>query len=207
MLRIGLTGGIASGKSTVCELFAARGVEIFDADVVAREVVVPGQPALADIVEEFGRQVLNSDGELDRRALRTIVFRDPARRQVLEAILHPRIRERLWSQVSQAAGDYCILAVPLLVEGGLHREVDRVLVIDVTVETQRARLSARDGVTEDEVAATLAAQASRQIRLQAADDVIDNNGPLEALAPQVAALHSRYLELAAAQSETAGDRA
>ncbi|MDJ0653134.1 MAG: dephospho-CoA kinase [Xanthomonadales bacterium] len=199
MLRIGLTGGIASGKSTVCGLFAARGIEIIDADDIAREVVGPGQQALEEIVEQFGPEILDREGNLDRRALRTIVFSQPDRRKDLEDILHPRIRDLMWHRADQANGDYCILAIPLLVEGGLHRQVDRVLVIDVSVDTQRARLRARDGVTEVEVEATLAAQASRETRLQAADDVIDNNGPLDALEPQVEALHSRYTALAAAE--------
>ncbi|MCZ8130632.1 MAG: dephospho-CoA kinase [Steroidobacteraceae bacterium] len=197
LLRIGLTGGIASGKSAVADAFARRGIEIVDTDVLAREVVEPGTPALAAVVETFGPDVLGPDGRLDRRRLRTRVFADPAERQRLEAILHPAIRAAMRSRAAAATTPYVVIAIPLLVENGLQSQVDRVLVVDCPPELQLARLLARDGETPEGARAILAAQATREARLVEADDVVTNAGTLAELEAQVAALHERYLALAA----------
>ncbi|MBS0375455.1 MAG: dephospho-CoA kinase [Proteobacteria bacterium] len=198
-LRIGLTGGIASGKTAVAAAFARRGVPVIDTDQLAREVVEPGRPALAAVVAAFGAGVLGADGRLDRRQLRAIVFADAARRRELEAILHPAIRAAMAEAVAGLRAPYVVLAIPLLVETGGRDPVDRVLVVDCPPELQVARLMARDGETVDAARAILAAQASREARLAAADDVIDNHGTLEALEAAVAQLHERYLALAAAR--------
>jgi dephospho-CoA kinase len=195
-LRIGLTGGIASGKSAVADLFAARGVPVLDTDLIARDVVAPGEPALAEIAAAFGAGVLNPDGSLDRRALRERVFADPGERRRLEAILHPRILEELERRSAAAGGPYQVLVIPLLVEGSGKTRLDRVLVVDCAEEVQLARLLARDGGTEAGARAILAAQASRERRLAAADDVIVNDGPREALTTAVGQLDARYRRLA-----------
>lgn len=197
-LRIGLTGGIASGKSAAADAFAALGVPVFDADLAAREVVEPGQPGLARVVAEFGEGVLDRDGRLDRPALRQRIFADPAARRRLEAALHPAIWARLESRAAAAGGPYHVFVIPLLVEGGSTAAVDRVLVVDCPVETQLRRLRERDGESEAGARAMLAAQANRADRLAAAHDVLDNDGSPEALRAQVAALDRSYRELAAA---------
>jgi dephospho-CoA kinase len=194
-LRIGLTGGIASGKSTVARLFEALGVPVIDTDQLAREVVEPGEPALAAVVEGFGPGVLAADGRLDRRALRARVFADPVARERLEAILHPAIRAALAGRSADAGGPYQVWVIPLLVEGGQVDRVDRVLVVDCPAEVQLARLIGRDGETPDSARAILAAQATRGQRLAVADDVIVNDGSEAALPPQVAALDAKYREL------------
>jgi dephospho-CoA kinase len=196
-LRIGLTGGIASGKSAVADAFARRGVAIVDTDVIAREVVEPGRPALAAVVAAFGADVLGADGRLDRRALRRLVFADPALRRRLEAILHPAIRAEMQRQAAAAAGPYVVIAIPLLVENRLQQQVDRVLVVDCPPDVQLGRLLARDSETPDGARAILAAQATRDERLAVADDVVANDGSLDDLDARVGALHRRYLELAA----------
>ncbi len=198
MLRVGLTGGIASGKSAAAAVFAALGVPVIDSDVIAREVVAPGSPGLAALVARFGAGVLLPDGSLDRRALRDQVFADPAARRDLEALTHPPIRQRMAELAATAGGPYQIHAIPLLVEGGARRPgIDRVLVIDCPEEVQVARVMARDRVDEAGARAVLAAQASRAQRLAAADDVIVNDQGLDALGEAVTALHQRYLGLAA----------
>ena len=194
-LVIGVTGGIGTGKSAVCELFARHGVETIDADVIAREVVTPGEPALREIVDIFGASILTDDGILDRKKLRALVFQDAARRQQLEAILHPRIRDRMSSRLAQQTGDYCLLCVPLLLETGESPEVDRVLVVDSSPEKQRERASARDGTLPEEVERIIQAQMPREQRLAKADDIIDNEGDLEHLGKQVQLLHEKYLAL------------
>lgn len=198
-LRIGLTGGIASGKSTVARLFEARGVPVIDTDQIARDVVEPGQPALDAVVSAFGPGVLAPDGRLDRPALRARVFADAEARRQLESILHPAIRAELARRSALAGGPYQVWVIPLLVEGGRIDRVDRVLVVDCPVELQVGRLVARDGGSEAEAKSILAAQASREQRLAVADDVIVNDGAEEALAQQVAALDATYRELAAAR--------
>jgi dephospho-CoA kinase len=201
-LRIGLTGGIASGKSTVAALFAAAGVPVIDLDIVAREVVEPGEPGLEAIVAEFGRGVLDPAGRLDRAALRARVFNDAAARKRLEALLHPGILEAGAKQAHAAGGPYQVIVAPLLVEFGLTGWVDRVLVVDAPAETQLARLVARDGGDEVLARAILASQASREQRLAAAHDVIVNDGPPGRLAGAVRALDAVYRDMAAR-----GDRA
>ncbi len=196
-LRIGLTGGIASGKTTVANLFAALGVPVLDTDQIARDVVEPGQPALGQVVAAFGPDILGPDGRLDRPALRARVFADPDSRKRLEAILHPAIRAELARQAEAAGGPYQVWVIPLLVEGGQVDRVDRILVVDCPEEIQLARVMARDGETPESARAILAAQASREQRLAAADDVIVNDGTEADLAPQVAALDARYRALVA----------
>lgn len=196
MLRIGLTGGIASGKSTVADLFVNLGAALVDTDAVAREVVAPGEPALEEVRRAFGAGVIDPRGELDRRALREIVFADADRRRELEAILHPRIRERTLTLLEQARGPYVIAAVPLLVETGFAEHVARVLVVDCPVETQVERLMQRDRIDRTAAEAAIGAQAAREARLAAADDVIDAGGNRASTRQQVEKLHRRYLDLA-----------
>ena len=195
--RVGLTGGIASGKSTAAKFFGALGVPILDSDQVARDVVEPGQPPLERLVERFGRKILTVDGHLDRPALRDIVFSDPKARADLEALTHPAIGAAMEARSAAAGGPYQILVIPLLVEKNLASHVDRVLVVDCDEELQIRRLRDRDGSTPEQVQAILKAQAPRAARLKAADDVIHNDSDMSAVRDQVAALHERYLELAA----------
>lgn len=194
--RVGLTGGIASGKSTVANLFAALGVPIIDTDLIAREVVAPGTALLARIAEELGPGVLTANGSLDRPGVRDLVFRNPAARAALESLTHPAIRAEMERQADASTAPYSMLAIPLLVEKGSKNVVDRILVVDCNEELQIGRLQARDGSTLEQARAILAAQATRQARIAAADDVIRNDGDLHALRDQVAKLHARYLELA-----------
>ena len=198
---VGLTGGVASGKSEVTRRFPALGVEVVDADVAAREVVEPGQPALARIAERFGAGMLLADGRLDRRQLRERVFADAQARRDLEAITHPAIRARVKAQAQAAPGPYAVVAVPLLAEAGraAYPWMARVLVVDAPESLQHDRLMRRDGVDEALAARMIAAQASRTVRLAIADDVILNDGDPAHLDTAVAALHARYL--AAAQPE------
>ena len=194
---VALTGGIGSGKSTVATAFAARGVNVIDADIIAREVVEPGTPALGAIVEHFGPQMLLADGSLDRRRLREKIFSQPEEKQWLNALLHPQIQQETQRRMRQATSAYVLWVVPLLVENKLWTRADRVLVVDVSKETQLARTVARDGVSRQHAENILAAQATREARLAVADDVIDNNGSPDTLAGDVARLHQRYLTLAA----------
>ena len=194
--RVGLTGGIASGKSTVVKFFAALGVPIIDTDQVARQVVEPGQPPLERLVERFGSAILTPDGHLDRPKLREIVFSDPKARADLEALTHPAIGTAVEAWSAAAGGPYQILIIPLLVEKNLASQVDRVLVVDCDEETQIRRLQARDGSTVEQARAILNAQTSRAARLKAAHDVIQNEGDLSAVRDQVSALHARSMELA-----------
>jgi len=200
--RVALTGGIASGKTTVADLFAAHGVPLIDTDVIAREVVEPGQPALTAVAQAFGSDVLDRDGRLDRRRLREIIFGDATARGRLEAILHPAIRAEMERQSVVAAqdGPYQVLVIPLLAEGGRRDQVDRVLVVDAPETVQVERLMARDGVTREQAEASLRAQAQRATRLGIADDVVTNTGRIEDLREQVAALHARYVKLAAGRA-------
>jgi dephospho-CoA kinase len=199
ILRIGLTGGVASGKSTVAEMFAELGVPVVDTDVIAREVVEPGTPALDEIRETFGDEVIAADGSLDRTAMRGIVFADDAAREALEAIVHPRIRAETIAQATAAGGEYQLIVVPLLVESPLRSFVDRVLVVDCSEETQVIRLLARDAGSDGQARRMLAAQASREARLAIADDVIGNEGDLGDTRRQVLQLHENYLEAARGQ--------
>ena len=194
--RVGLTGGIASGKTTVANLFESLGVPVVDTDVLAREVLEPGTPLLAEVIAHFGADVKQLDGALDRRALRSRVFADPAERRWLEERTHPAIRALTDARCDAARGPYVIVAIPLLVETGGADRFDRVLVVDVEPAVQLARLQARDGSTRAEGERILAAQASRAARLAVANDVIRNDGDLAGLRDQVAALHRRYVEAA-----------
>jgi dephospho-CoA kinase len=194
-MRIGLTGGIASGKTTVADLFARHGVAIVDTDIIARQLVEPGCEALDEIVAEFGAQVVEDSGQLDRAVMRKIVFADGAARKRLEAILHPRIRSETRRQVLAATGDYVIVVVPLLIESPLRDDVDRILVVDCSEDTQLRRLLARDSGSEQQARRILAAQASREQRLAAADDVVRNDDDMAYTRSQVDALHTFYTKL------------
>lgn len=201
MFVVGLTGGIGSGKSTIAERFARLGVSVIDTDVIARTLTAPGAPALAAIHAHFGDAVMQAGGELDRAALRRIVFHDPAARAALETILHPPIRREVERQLGEISGPYALVVIPLLVETGAFREiVQRVLVVDCPEPIRVGRVMARSGLGPEEVRAIMATQASDATRLAAADDVIDNAGPVGALDAAVAELHARYLKLAGMQS-------
>jgi len=196
LLAIALTGGIGSGKTAVSQAFARHGVPVIDTDVLAREVVEPGRPALQDIVAAFGDDCLDATGALDRAYLRRVIFADAGRRQQLEAILHPRILQTLRERLALIQAPYCLVAVPLLVETGLDRQFERILVVDAPEEVQIGRVMARDRVDADQARRILAHQASRTQRLAVADDVIVNTGTLAELEDKVAELHRQYLALA-----------
>jgi dephospho-CoA kinase len=200
--RIGLTGGIASGKSTVAGLFAALGVPIIDTDLLSREVVAPGSALLRQITEHFGVQLLNADGALNRQELRKRIFQDLEQRKWLEALLHPAIRELTDARSEAARGPYVIVAIPLLVETDGAARFDRVLVVDCDPDVQLARLMARDGVRREDALRMLAAQAPRAARLAVADDVIHNDGDLASLRGQVERLHAEYVAAAKSTART-----
>lgn len=200
---VALTGGVASGKSAVTQRFEKLGVAVHDADVAAREVIAPGSAALAEIEFVFGADVLDKDGTLNRRAMRERVFTDTAARKQLEGIIHPRVRAWLRRRVGMDRGPYCLLAIPLLFENrAQYAWVDRVLLVDAPESVQIERLLRRDGVTRAQAESMLAAQATRAQRRSIADDVITNDGEESALDAQVAALHARYMELAAIARHT-----
>jgi len=197
-LIIGLTGGIGSGKSTVADRFAALGATLVDTDLIAHALTGPGGAAMPAIREAFGTAVIADDGRLDRAAMRALAFSDPAARKRLEAILHPMIREQSQREIEASTGCYVMLVVPLLVESGAWRErAHRLLVVDCPVEVQIERVMRRSQLAREQVLAILAAQATREARLAVADDRIDNSGEPAAIGPQVDALHSIYLALAA----------
>ena len=195
---VALTGGIGSGKSTIANAFAAKGVDIVDADVIARQVVEPGQPALAAISERFGKGIIRPDGTLDRAALRQRVFSSPQEKAWLNALLHPLIHSETHRQLALARSVWCLWVVPLLVENNLQHLADRVLVVDVDRETQLARTMARDKISREQAEHILAAQATREARLAVADDIIDNGGAPDDVAARVALLNQRYRQLAGA---------
>lgn len=198
MIAVGLTGGIGSGKSTVADLFAARGVPLVDTDVIAHRVTAPQGLAMPQIAAQFGPEFVAADGSMDRARMRALVFGDEAARKRLEAITHPLIRAETERETREAKGAYVMLVVPLLVESGAWKtRVNRVLTVDCSVETQIARVMSRNGFTREQVLAIIARQATREARLAAADDVIVNdNVTLDALAQDVEILHRRYLALA-----------
>lgn len=196
-LRIGLTGGIASGKTTVSDSLGRLGASIVDTDVIARQVVEPGRPALQEIADRFGDAVIGADGTLDRRALRDRVFADAGERHALEAITHPRIREASLQAARDATGPYTVFVVPLLVGSDFRQFVDRVLVVDCSPALQLQRLMARDGETAESAERILSAQSDRASRLAIADDVIINDGDRGDLERRVRRLHRHYLKLAA----------
>ncbi|MGG6461894.1 dephospho-CoA kinase [Solilutibacter silvestris] len=199
MFCVGLTGGIASGKSALADRLRARGAFLADADVIAREIVAPGQPALVEIAAHFGKDVLQADGGLDRAAMRQRIFDNPAERKALEAITHPRIRAALHDACMAADAPYAVAAIPLLTEGGgrtVYPWLDRIVIVDVPMELQRARLLARDGIDAALADGMIAAQATRAQRLAIADDVVANSGSLEDLDKAADALDRLYRGLA-----------
>ena len=197
MLIIGLTGGIGSGKSTVTKLFSSHGVPIIDADTIARQVTAPGQPALREICALFGEEMIDDDGQLKRRQLRKIIFSNPQKRAQLEAILHPIIQQRMLEQAAIASqhAAYTILSIPLLLESGWQQLLDRILVIDVSEQSQLQRTMQRDNIDKKTAQAIINAQINRQDRLLAADDIIDNEGSIDELQQQLQQLHQKYLQL------------
>jgi dephospho-CoA kinase len=198
-LAVAMTGGIGSGKSAVTQRFADHGVAIFDSDLVARELVQAGKPALREIAEQFGDAMLTASGELDRRRMREQVFADASLRRRLEAILHPRVRAELLHAVMHCTQPYCVLVIPLLTEVRADYDfVDRVLVTDVSPALQIGRVMQRDRCSVVDAERIVAVQAPRERRLALADDVIDNDGELSALVPIVDRLHRRYSILAGA---------
>lgn len=199
MFVVGLTGGIGSGKSTVARMFAALDVELVDADIAAREVVAPGTHALAEIAKHFGSDILMTDGGLDRGALRQVIFQQEKEKRWLEELLHPLIRGWLTQKISSCRTTYCLLVSPLLLETGQAKLVDRILVVDVSIDTQIARTLARDGGEERTVRAIIASQIGRSQRLEYADDIIGNELPIEPLRQRVEKLHQGYLTMARAK--------
>jgi dephospho-CoA kinase len=199
---VGLTGGIGSGKSTVADLFVAAGAALVDTDAIAHELTGPGGGAMPELIAAFGAAIADVDGALDRAAMRRLAFADPAARGRLEAVLHPQIRRLSAERCRAANAPYVVLAVPLLVESGSYRErCDRIVVVDCPEALQIARVMARNNMAEAEVCAIMAAQATRQQRLAVADDVVLNADGLEALRPQVAALHQKYLRLSSEKAK------
>ncbi len=202
---VALTGGIASGKTLVSDEFARLGVPIVDMDVIAHEVVEPGQPALQAISDTFGPDIIDSDGCLKRSELRAIIFEDPESRLKLEAILHPVIRQQAAEAIKCLTAPYCILVIPLLSDRSVYPDVDRVLVVDVDEETQITRLMARDNSNRQQAEQALASQISREQRLNIADDVLVNSGTLDQAAREVAHLHQHYLRLAEGQEKVGSE--
>ncbi|MBJ7266579.1 dephospho-CoA kinase [Idiomarina abyssalis] len=198
---VGVTGGIGSGKSAATAEFEKLGITIVDADVVARQVVMPGTPCLQAIAEHFGNQLLTEGGELNRKALRQRVFSNPQEKEWLNKLLHPAIREEIISQLEQADSPYVILSAPLLLENGLEKYCQRVLVIDAPESLQISRTIQRDDSPKKEVEAIMKAQLSRSERLKKANDVLNNDGSLEQLEQQVLQLHQRYLAATVAQEK------
>lgn len=203
---IGLTGGIGSGKSTVARLFAEKNIDVIDADVIAREAVARGSEALDAIQSHFGNEVINSDGELNRKALREIVFSDPAAKEWLNNLLHPIIRHELVAQAASAKSPYCIVEIPLLVENGLQHLVNRIAVVDCDENQQINRSQERDNADKTQIKSIMQSQCNREERLKHADDVIDNSGNVAHLESQVAHLHQQYLlQTNDSQSKLAGN--
>jgi dephospho-CoA kinase len=195
MLKIGLTGGIGCGKSTVAGLFAAYGIPVVDADAIARALVEPGRPALQELQKSFGPNIVDNQGVLNRAALRELVFADPGKKKQLEAILHPRIYEEIQRLLATLNCAYAILCIPLLLETGMQQFVDRIAVVDCPESAQIERVKKRDGFPENTIRAIMQMQVSRQQRLAAADDIIDNSGIATELAQQIEKLHNLYLTL------------
>jgi dephospho-CoA kinase len=193
LLRIGLTGGIGSGKTAASDHLARLGAEVIDTDLLSRELVEPGQPALEEIVAAFGPRVLTADGHLDRPRLGRLIFNNPDARQRLESILHPRIRATMLLRAEQSSAPYVVFVIPLLFETGQQALVDRVLLIDVSEALQRTRVAARDGLDDAQIDRILAAQTDRNTRLQNADDVVCNDGSLDDLHVAIENLHRKYL--------------
>lgn len=203
-LRVGVTGGIGSGKTTVCRLFAELGAPVIEADLIARELVAPGQPALTAIIAQFGKDVIGADGELKRARLRSLIFADREKRKRLEQIIHPRIYAEMERRAADITAPYCILCIPLLLETGGASRVDQILVVDTPEALQKQRVVTRDGVSLNEVEAMLKTQLDCGERLGLADAVIDNQGDIEDLRRQVLTLHQHFLSLAGAAANADG---
>lgn len=195
MLTIGLTGGIGSGKSTVANLFNALGVPVYDTDIIARKLVEPGQPALEEIIATFGKDIIDAKGHLDRQKLKQRIFASDEAKDKLEKILHPRIRESLLAKINNCTAPYCIAVIPLLVEKHWQTVVDRVLLVDVSEETQIQRTQQRDQLTESAVKRIVGSQATRAQRLAVADDVINNDITPDKLQAEIQRLHEKYTKL------------
>ena len=195
MLKVGLTGGIGCGKSTVANIFAQLNIPIVDADLIAHRLVEKGQPALTQIQQEFGTAILNQEGSMDRKKLREIVFSEPEKKQKLESILHPLIYQAMQTQLDQLNAPYCIICIPLLFETGMTSFVDRVLVIDCPVEIQIDRVRSRDNLQLERIQSIIDSQVSRIFRMTHADDLIDNSETGAKLAEQVKRLHNLYLSI------------
>lgn len=192
VLKIGLTGGIGSGKSTACSIFSELGVPIIDADIIANKLVQPGMPALKSIAKVFGEQVINKDGCLDRVGLRNKIFLNKAARKKLEGILHPIIYKKIANKVQNINAMYCIISIPLLLETNASKIVDRILVIDISKELQLSRASARDNVEKKDIDMIIHSQISPDIRKAAANDIINNSGSIEYLHKKIHDLHVFY---------------
>lgn len=203
MLKIGLTGGIGCGKSTVCGLFEALEVAIIDADIIARRLVEPGMPALTFLTDSFGAGILSADGSLNRAKLRDLIFSDTDKKRQLESIMHPLVYAQISAEVAQLKNNYCIVAIPLLLETEKTEIVDRILVVDCSLETQLDRVVSRDRLSREQALAIIASQIPRQQRLALANDVIDNSSTTSQLAEQVKRLHNSYNLLATARTSSA----
>lgn len=195
MLKIGLTGGIGSGKTTAANFFLELGIPVIDADDIAHTLVAKGQPALKEIEKTFGAIILNEDGSLDRGKLRDIIFSSPSQKKLLESILHPLVYEEMQRQTDSMDSPYVILSIPLLLETGMQHLVDRVLVIDCPVEIQFERVKQRNGLTDDRITSIIEAQIPRTLRISAADDIVNNAGSTSKLAEQIKKLHNLYISL------------
>ncbi|MGK0500794.1 MAG: dephospho-CoA kinase [Oceanicoccus sp.] len=197
MLTVGITGGIGSGKTAASDRFQQLGIDIIDADIASRVVVEPGRPALASIARHFGNDILTADGNLDRAALRQLIFAEPSQKQWLEALLHPLIAAEIKQQLQAATSPYVIFVSPLLIETEQHKLCHRILVIDIPESQQIARTSQRDNNDITQIKRIIASQASRQQRLDKADDVIENKQTIDILEQKVDKIHQYYLGLAA----------
>lgn len=195
MLRVGLTGGIAAGKTTVCNIFSELGVPVIDADTISHQLVSKGKPALEHIKKVFGNEILNKNGELDRNQMRNIIFSDKKSREILENILHPLIYSEIEKKVSKLNNPYCIISIPLLLESKLQNKVDRILVIDVQKETQMKRATLRDKANAMDINKIIDIQVSREERLKVADDIIINDGDIAQLRNKLLELNSKYNRL------------
>lgn len=201
MLKVGLTGGIGCGKSTVSDLFLALDVPVIDADTIAHQLTEPDQPALQDISKLFGTETLNADGTLNRPCLRDKVFSNPIEKQKLEAILHPLVYAEIQRQIQSLKSPYCILSIPLLLETNMSQSVDRILVVDCPIELQIARVKQRSQLSESRIRSIIDSQVSRADRIKQADDIIDNSGTHSKLAEQVKKLHNLYMTISAATGQ------
>ncbi len=204
MLKIALTGGIGSGKTTVTDYFRKLGVPVIDADETSHEVTQAGEPAVQKISDAFGDSVLDCDGNLDRTALRNIVFGDPESRKLLESILHPEIRRRMNETASRTQSPYCLFSIPLLIETDQHTSYDRILVVEASEDRRRSWIQARSGLTQSEITAILSAQVSDEQRRHAADDLLMNDGGIDDLHARIERLHQTYLALSTAQKQPKG---